>query len=273
MAHGLTVIIAVKNHRGLIRGCIESCRDVADEILIADSGATDDTVQLARQLCEGWCTCTVVARQYITACSFKNWAIPQAAHPWILILDVDERLTDGLSVEIQELLSGQPAGDGYQVCRHNYFMGRRVRFAEWARDRVIRLFQRDKFRYPRDDVDHGEFPTAGLKIGRLRAPLKHYARRSYDEQLEKCNRYTALQARRWFQEGRRPRILQLLLRPPARFLRSYIAYGGFLDGKVGIQIAYLAAYYAFLKQARLWELWQAKAAEQEERPAGERRAA
>ncbi|NIL99003.1 MAG: glycosyltransferase [Planctomycetales bacterium] len=273
MAERLTVIIAVKNHEDLIGDCIASCREVADEILIADSGSSDGTLAAARRMCEGWCACTVVARNYLTACSFKNWAIPQAAHPWVLILDVDERLTDRLLEEIQRLLSGRPACDGYRVCRHNYFLGRRVRFAEWARDRVIRLFRRDQFRYADEEADHGEFPTAGLKIGRLRGPLNHFARRSYDEQLEKCNRYTALQARRWFEEGRRPRLMQLLLRPPARFLRSYLAYGGFLDGKVGIQIAYLAAYYAFLKQARLWELWQAKAAEQEERPAGERRAA
>ena len=104
--------------------------------------------------------------------------------------------------------------------------------------------------------------------------MKHYARRSYDEQLAKCNRYTALQARRWFDEGRKPSIVQLLLRPPARFLRSYVAYGGFLDGKVGVQIAYLAAHYAFLKQARLWELWQqsAQCEALEDEPA-ERRAA
>ncbi|MDH3719132.1 MAG: hypothetical protein OES79_13525, partial [Planctomycetota bacterium] len=167
----------------------------------------------------------------------------------------------------------QPACDGYQVCRHNYFMGHRVRFAEWARDRVIRLFRRDHFRYAQAEADHGEFPTKGLKIGRLKQPMKHYARRSYDEQLNKCNRYTALQARRWFNEGRKPSLVQLLLRPPARFLRSYIAYGGFLDGKAGIQIAYLAAYYAFLKQARLWELWQDGQGDAAEDRTNERRAA
>ncbi len=254
MAASLTVIIAVKNHRRWIRACVESCRHVADEILIADSGATDGTIEIAERLCQGWCECKVAAREYVTACSFKNWAIAQASHPWVFILDVDERLSRPLAAEIAALLDEQPACDGYQVRRHNYFMGHRVRFAEWGRDRIIRLFRRDLFRYPNEAADHGEFLTGGRNIGLLKHPLEHYARSSYDEQLEKCNRYTAIQAQRWHEEGRRPSLLQLLFRPPARFLRSYIAYGGFLDGKIGVQLAYLAAYNAFLKQARLWEL-------------------
>lgn len=273
MAPQLTVIIAIKNHESLIRQCIESCRGIADEVLIADSGATDRTVKTAQQSCAGWCECTVTARDYITACSFKNWAISQARHEWILILDVDERLTVQLATEIKTTLTGVPDCDGYLVRRHNYFLGHRVRFAEWARDRVIRLFRRDQFRYPNESADHGEFVTLSKQIGRLQHVMKHYARRSYAEQLEKCHRYTALQAKRWFEAGRRPSLLQLLFRPPLRFLRSYIAYGGVFDGKVGVQIAYLAAYYTFLKQARLWELWQGAESNREDELSDQRQAA
>jgi glycosyltransferase involved in cell wall biosynthesis len=268
----LTVIIAVKNHDSLICDCVCSCRDIADEVLIADSGATDCTIEIARQQCVGFCEYTVIARDYITACSFKNWAISQARNEWVLILDVDERLSEPLAEEIKSTLSGDSKCDGYRLLRHNYFLGHRVRFAEWARDRIIRLFRRDQFRYPNESADHGEFVTAGLSIGRLKHPMKHYARRSYSEQLEKCHRYTALQAQRWYEAGRKPSLLQLLFRPPLRFLRSYIAYGGIFDGKVGVQIAYLAAYYAFLKQARLWELCYGSRLEDEE-PSEQRHAA
>jgi glycosyltransferase involved in cell wall biosynthesis len=271
----LTVIVAVKNHANLIGDCVRSVREVADEVLIADSGATDDTLAIARDLCAGSCECNVVARQYITACSFKNWAIAQASHPWVLILDVDERLSERLADEISKTLSDQPSCDGYYVRRHNYFMGHRVRFSGWGHDRVIRLFRRDQFRYPHEEADHGEFKTQGRTIGRLRKPMKHYARRSYAEQFEKCDRYSLLQAQRWYQQGRRPSFLQLLFRPPLRFLRSYIAYGGFLDGKVGVQLAHLTAYYAFMKQARLWELWHSTECERpsEESPQRKRNAA
>jgi len=251
----LTVIIAVKNHETLIRECVESCRAIADEILIADSGATDTTVEIARRLSDGWCEFTVHARDYVTACDFKNWAISKAQHPWVLIVDVDERLTERLATEIREQLARDAGYDGYRVLRHNYFLGHRVRFSGWGGDRVIRLFRRDDFRYPNNGADHGEFETNERRIGRLRYPMKHYARRSYNEQLEKWNRYSALQAEQWYQEGRRPSYLQLLFRPPLRFVRAFFIYGGFLDGKVGVQLAYLAAYYAFMKQARLWERW------------------
>lgn len=250
----LSVLIAVKNHRELIRECVESVRNVADEVLIADSGSTDDTVQLAESACRGYCSCKTVARDYVTAGSFKNWAIPQASHPWVLILDVDERLTDELSAEIGELLGREPEAVGYWICRDNYFLGHRVRFGGWNSDHVIRLIRRDLFRYPDQTADHTEFLTRGLRMGRLKERMKHYTRSSYEEHLAKCNRYSELQARRWQAQGRRSSFLQMMFRPPLRFLRSYIAYGGFLDGMAGLQIAYMAAYAAYLKQARLWEL-------------------
>jgi glycosyltransferase involved in cell wall biosynthesis len=254
MSEKLTVLVAVKDHQDLIVGCLASALGIADEVLVADSGSRDGTIETARSLCQGRCECNVIRREYITAGSFKNWAIPQARHGWVLIIDVDERLTDKLTGEIGQLLDDGPKADGYWIHRENYFLGHRVRFGGWNGDRVIRLFRRDLFRYPDQAADHTEFLTDGLAVERLRFSMKHFTRRSYTEHLQKCSRYTELQAQRWHEQGRRSSFLQMLLRPPLRFLRSYVALGGFLDGMAGLHIAYMAAYYAFLKQARLWEL-------------------
>ena len=112
MPDKLTVLIAVKNHQLLVPDCVRSVLDIADEVLVADSGCTDETISIIQSLCHDRCAVKVVAREYVTAGSFKNWAIPQASHSWVLILDVDERLTDALADEIQNLLARGPAALG-----------------------------------------------------------------------------------------------------------------------------------------------------------------
>jgi len=85
MNEQLTVIIPCKNERMNIRPCIESAKLVADEVLVSDSGSSDGTLDIIRD-CGG---CRVIKREYINSGNFKNWAIPQAAHPWVLIVDAD----------------------------------------------------------------------------------------------------------------------------------------------------------------------------------------
>ena len=92
----LTVLIPCKNERMNIRSCIESCYGIADEILVADSGSTDETLEIAREFDK----VRIIEREYITSGDFKNWAIPQATHEWVLIIDADERVTRELANEI-----------------------------------------------------------------------------------------------------------------------------------------------------------------------------
>ena len=99
--------------------CIESFVDLASEILIADSGSSDETIELA--LC--YDKVRLVEREYNTSGDFKNWAIPQASHEWVLLVDADERITPELADEIRLVLDRGPEFDGYWIDRDNYFMG------------------------------------------------------------------------------------------------------------------------------------------------------
>src|SRR4051812_2098685 len=92
----LTVIIPCKNERENIAACVASALQVADEVLVADSGSTDGTLEIARSL-----GCRIIEREYGTSGDFKNWAIPQATNEWVFILDADERITAGLAKEIR----------------------------------------------------------------------------------------------------------------------------------------------------------------------------
>ncbi len=249
MGQLLTVIIPCKNERANIEACVESARMVADEIIVADSGSDDGTLEMVQQMDD----CRIIAREYRTSGDFKNWAIPQSLHPWVLILDADERITSSLADEIGQLLQTDPDRDGYWIYRNNRLLGHCVRHTNWSRDKVLRLFRRDLGRY-QGPSDHGEVALTVGRVGRLRCRIDHDTFKSWGEWLQKVDRYSRLQARQWVAAGRRPSLLRMLAHPPLRFLRDYIVYRGFLDGLVGLQISWSSAFYSFLKQARLWEL-------------------
>ena len=246
----LTVLIPCKNERNYIGACIESVRSIGDEILVADSGSTDGTIEIARTLGS-----RVIEREYRTSGDFKNWAIPQAAHEWVLVIDADERVTPALAAEIRELFAKRPTCDGYRLRRVNYFLGRPIRYGDWGRDQLLRLFRRDMGRYV-GHTDHADVHIPSGRIGRLHKRLIHHSFVSYSQCLAKSYRYASVQAKLWHAAGRRSSYLHLLTRGPLRFFRSYVVRLGFLDGVAGLQCSVLNGYGAYLKQACLWELGQ-----------------
>lgn len=251
MPEKLTVLIPCKNERLNIRPCIESVRNLADEILVADSLSTDDTVDIARSI-EG---VRVIEREFVGYADFKNWAIPQAAHPWVLILDADERMTEELAAEIRQVLADPPQHiDGYWIYRRNFFMGHEIKHCGWNTDEVCRLIRRDECRYG-ERLVHEEIDIAPDRTRRLKHRMLHYTVWSYDQYFEKRLRYTKLSAQDSWKHGKRTGFRGLLLRPTLRFLQLYILRLGFLDGLAGLQVCMLTAYFnTFVRQARLWEM-------------------
>src|SRR5436190_450856 len=133
MPERLTVLIPVKDEACNLQLCVNSVRAIADEILVADSGSTDGTQAVARTL-----GCRVVERELIDFSDFKNWALPQAKHPWVLIIDADERLTPELAAEIRTALESPPPGiDAYWIYRDTFFLGHRLRWGDCRNERVL----------------------------------------------------------------------------------------------------------------------------------------
>lgn len=244
----ITGLIPCKNEQRNIRECLESLYPIVDEILVADSGSTDRTLEIAREFGK----VRVIEREYRTSGDFKNWAIPQAQHEWIILLDADERLTESLRTEIVTTLQA-PTCDGYWIYRANHFMGHPVPYGDSGTDKVVRLFRRDLGRYE-GPSDHGEVRLSTGREGVLNEKMLHYTCWDYDQVFQKFHRYTKLQAEQWHETGRDTSYLRLFLNPIFRFMREYFLQLGFLNGKAGVQLAMLAAFYSFTKQARLWEL-------------------
>jgi glycosyltransferase involved in cell wall biosynthesis len=248
MRPGLTVLIPCKDEERNIGACIRSLEGVADELLVADSGSTDRTREIARRL-----GARIIEREYVNSADFKNWAIPQARHEWILLLDADERATEELVEEVKLTLERGPEHDGYRISRRPYFFGHPVRHSGWGSDSVIRLFRRDSCRYEERRVHAGLLVGTG-RVGRLRGKLEHYTYWTFDQCLRKLDRYTTWAAEDLMERGRRAGFVSLTLRPAFRFFRQYVLQLGFLDGFPGLVLCALCAFYVWTKYAKLWVL-------------------
>lgn len=246
----LTVLIPCKNERKNIRPCIENVRDLADEVLVADSGSTDGTLEIVREMGG----CRIIEREYINHGSFVNWAIAHASHEWVCIVDADERLTDKLKAGIRKVLENPPEEiDAYWVSFTSFFLGYRLRFSGWNTD-ALRLVRRDKCRNKECRV-HPEFVVPKHRTGRLAGSVLHYSLWSYDDYLRKYQDYTRRVAQDRWDRHKRTALLPMLFRPFFRFFQLYFLRLGFLDGAPGLQVCMLTAFFnTFIKLGRLWEM-------------------
>jgi glycosyltransferase involved in cell wall biosynthesis len=242
----LTAIVPTFNEEESLPDCLESVR-FADEVLVVDSFSTDRTVAIARER-----GARVIQRAYGYSAQQKNWAIPQAAHAWVLLVDADERVTPALRDEILALLARGPRADGYWIRRANFFMGRHVRRCGWGGDTVIRLFRRDVSRY-QDRRVHAEIDLPG-PLPTLEHPLEHHTFRSFGQYWRKIDLYSDWGARQMYLEGRRTGGAGIALRTLGRFIRMYVLKLGFLEGAHGVVLSLFGAFTVYLKYARLWEL-------------------
>lgn len=250
----LTVLVTCKNERRNIIDCLTSAQSIANEFLIGDSGSTDGTLELLHEFMRRVPGCRLIHREYVNSGNFKNWCIPQAKHPWVFIMDADERLDARMVESIRRFVElNDPTCDGYWARRLNYFQGRKIRYGDWGSDRVIRLIRRDVARY-REYTDHSEIELPAERVGVLNGWLAHHSFSDFARYLQKLRHYARQQAELWQAQGRKPSTYKLVTHGAARFLRSYLIRGGFLDGMAGYQLAIHTAYYSFLKQAELWTL-------------------
>jgi glycosyltransferase involved in cell wall biosynthesis len=257
MTH-LTVLIPCKDEVQHIGACIESVRSIADEILIADSGSTDGTLDVVR----GLGGCRIIQREYVNSADFKNWAIPQAANEWVLVVDADERVTPQLAAEITRLMDDDPVCDGYSLRRDNFFLGHPIRHCGWNTPRLVRLFRRDCSRYETRRVHANVVVNSGM-LGELVHPLLHHTALDLDRFVAKQQRYATWSALDAHDAGKRAGLFRLITHAPSRFLQLLLLRGGLLDGRAGVVVCGLSAWYTFLKDAKLWALRNCRVSEQD----------
>lgn len=219
----------------------------ADEIVVVDSGSTDGTADIARAR-----GAKLFCREWSGWIDQKNYAAGLASHNWIFSLDADERIPPALAGEVRGVLSTEPPVRGYRGPRVTFHLGRWIRTTDFYPDFQTRLYDRRAARW-RGKYVHESVAVDG-PVGRLRHDLEHYSFRDLRDHLDRVNHYTTLAARQMNEAGRRAGLFDLVVHPPAAFLRNYLLRRGILDGTAGLTISLVNSFSVFLKFAKLWEL-------------------
>ena len=238
----ITATIITLNEERNVARAIESLR-CCDEILIVDSGSVDRTVELAKNL-----GARVIEAGWLGYAAQKNWAAEQASNDWILSLDADEALSEALEAEIWNLKKSGPRYDGYTMPRLARYLGKWILHSGWYPDRKIRLYHRDKGKWIGEFV-HESVQVTG-RLGHLQSNILHFTCDSLSEHLKTLDRYTTLAAQEIAARRMQVPLHRVILDPGWTFLKTYIVQRGFLDGHEGLVIAYMAAFYTFLKYSK-----------------------
>jgi glycosyltransferase involved in cell wall biosynthesis len=234
-------IITYNEERNIARA-IESLR-CCDEIVVVDSGSSDRTVELATKL-----GARIVESPWPGYAKQKNVAADRASHDWILSLDADEALSEGLEAEIWQIKKNGPKYDAYIMPRLAKYLGQWIYHSGWFPDKKVRLYHRDKAQWTGEYV-HESVAVNGT-IGHLEGRILHYTCDSLSEHLRTLDRYTTLAAEQIIAQRKRVTLWHLAVDPAWTFVRTYIFHLGFMDGFEGLAIAYMAAFYNFLKYAK-----------------------
>ena len=242
----ITAIIPTFNEEIHIEKAIKSVL-WADEIMVVDSFSTDKTVEIARKY-----TDNILIHEYVNSATQKNWAIPQATHPWIFLLDADETVTPELATEVKNILEKGTDMSAFWIGRQNDFMGERLRYSGWQNDAVIRLFRKENCRYQDLNV-HAEIETSG-RIGRLKSKLLHNTYKNLTWTLVKLDRYSTWGAYDRVNKIKHVTLYHLLVKPAWRFFKHYFIQLGILDGQRGFIVCTLEAYTVFIRNVKLWRI-------------------
>ncbi|MCX7770750.1 MAG: glycosyltransferase family 2 protein [Proteobacteria bacterium] len=240
----LSVSIISFNEEDNIGRCLESIKDIADEIIVVDSHSTDRTCEIAERY-----GAKVYTEDWKGHVAQKNSALEKCNNPWVLALDCDEVVSEELKKSIIDAINN-PIAEGYEVNRRTYYAGRWINHA-WYPDWKLRLVRREKAKWVGTDP-HDRLQIDG-KIQRLSGDLYHYSYRNVTDHFKRVVTYAVISAEAYMKEERKAGLLEIVFNPLYGFFKHYVLKLGFLDGMQGFIISMSNFFYTFLKYALIWE--------------------
>ncbi|HWS40463.1 MAG TPA: glycosyltransferase family 2 protein [Arenimonas sp.] len=244
----LSACIITYNEADRIEACIQSL-DFCEEIIVIDSGSTDDTVRLASDL-----GAKVMYRKFDGFRSQKQYAVEQAQHNWVICMDADEVVSATLRKNIlASQLRSFDECSGIRYARRSYYYNRFLNHGLIYPDRVFRLFNRNQAGWHGDREIH-EFVVNRGKTGIIKGDLLHYPYRSFEHHIDKMRTYARMMAEYRYTNGAKPSILKLLASPLSLLIRGLIFKLGLLDGWQGVVYHFIMAFYSMQKELYLFDL-------------------
>ena len=251
----ISVVIIAFNEEKNIGRCLDSVKDIADEIVVLDSGSTDKTKEICRSY-----GANVYEHRFDGHIEQKNRAITYAKYPHILSLDSDEALDDTLKKSILEVKKNWTK-DGYYMNRLTNYCGHWVKHCNWYPDKKLRLFDSRIGKWTGTNPhDKYEMKEGDKNTGHLKGDILHYSYYSVEDHYKQVDYFTNIASKAFFEKGKRSNFFKLTVNPIAKFIDHYILHLGFLDGKAGYSISRISAYATYLKYKKLRDLYNAKTA-------------
>lgn len=249
----LSVVLATRNEAENLGRCLESAKDIADEIVIADEQSEDDTPKIAKEYKAQVISIPHNANFHVT----KNIAIDAARGDWILQLDADEVVPPELASEIVSITHNlEPnSNNGYWLNRKNWFLTRFLTKGGQYPDPTLRLYRRGLGRLPARDV-HEQAQVTG-PVGHLKNDLLHYRDTSFEKYLDGFNRYGTLVSSQ-LSDSKLPFNLlntlnHLIALPLITFLKIYIRHRGYVDGFPGFIFALYSGLIYPVAYIKYWQ--------------------
>ncbi len=242
----VSVVIIAKNEEQQIRECLESAK-WADEIVILDDFSTDKTREIAKEY-----TNSIHQRKMDIEGKHRNYAYSLARNEWVLSIDCDERITPELAEEIPKALETNTEYTAFSIPIRAFLGKRWIRYAGYYPGRKTRLFKKSCFRYEEAEV-HPRIIHEG-RCGKLNNDILHYSYKSFYDVVNKLNRETTLEAKKWIQDRRKVNFLKIMRKSISRFLKFYFQKKGYKDGFLGFMFSFFHALYQLLSYASYWEL-------------------
>jgi glycosyltransferase involved in cell wall biosynthesis len=242
----LSVVIITFNEEKNIARCLDSVKNIADDIIVVDSFSTDTTEKICRE--KG---IRFIKHTFEGHIEQKNWAITQAQYPHILSLDADEALDETLKKSILEIKISW-THDGYYLNRLTNYCGKWVHHCGWYPDKKLRLWDSRKGKWGGTNPhDKYELFDGDKNTGNIKGDILHFSYYTPDDHYKQVNYFTDILAKAQYKEGKKAPLFVLIFSPIIKFIRDYFLKLGILDGITGFTICRISAYATYLKYKKL----------------------
>lgn len=243
----ISAVVIAKNEEKKIEDCLKSIK-WCDEIILVDSGSTDNTIRVAKNL-----GVNVITTKNGGFSDWRNIGLNEVKYDWILYVDADERINEKLKDEIISVVNFAGKYSWYAIPRKNNILGKDMMHGGWYPDYVKRLFKKDSLKKWVNELH--EEPIVDGEMGYLKNDLIHVKHASLSEMVAKTNKWSEIEAKLMF-EANHPkmswwRFVRIML---TELIDRLIIKRGFLDGGEGVIYAFYQMWSRFISYAKLWEM-------------------